>query len=117
MVWLRCHGRFGNATGLNQSPKCPKLLPKDEHYTKLVIEDYHRRVFHAGVSQTLAQLRLEYWVPHGRSTVRKVLKQCKICCRCEGSAYKLPNLPPLPKERVVEALPFEFWTTFYQAVH
>jgi len=105
---LRCHGRFGNATGLNQSAKCPKLLPKDEHYTKLVIEDYHRRVFHAGVSQTLAQLRAEYWVPHGRSTVRKVLKRCKICCRCEGSAYKLPNLPPLSKERVVEALPFEY---------
>ena len=66
---VRCLRRFGNAISLNQSTKCPKLLPKDEHYTKLVIEDCHRRVFHA---QTLAQLRLEYWVPHGRSTVRKV---------------------------------------------
>ena len=105
---LRCHGRYGNATSLNQAAKCPKLLPKNEHYTKLVIEDCHERVFHTGVSQTLAQLRLEYWVPHGRSAVRKLLRQCKTCCRCEGSAYKLPNMPPWPKERVVQALPFEY---------
>ena len=40
--------------------------------------------------------------------MKKVLKQCKVCCRCEGSTYQLPNMPPLPKERVVEALPFEY---------
>lgn len=105
---LRCHGRYGNATSLSQATKYPKLLPKDEHYTTLIVEDCHKRVFHAGVSQTLAQIRLEYWIPHGRSTVRKLLKQCRICRRCEGSAFKLPNMPPWPKERVVEALPFEY---------
>ena len=106
---LQCHGRYGNATSLNQAAKCPKLLPKNEHYTKLVIEDYHRRVFHTGVPQTLAQLRLEYWVPHGRSAVRlKLLRQCKTCCRRKGSAYKLPNMPPWPKERIIQALPFEY---------
>ena len=41
-------------------------------------------------------MRLEYWVPHGRSAVRKLFRQCKTCCRCEGSAYKLPNMPPWP---------------------
>ncbi|XP_065896199.1 uncharacterized protein [Dysidea avara] len=105
---LRCHGRYENATSLNQAMKCPKLLPKDEHYTRLVVEDCHKRVFHAGVSQTLAQLRLEYWIPHGRSTVRKLLKQCRVCCRCEGTANRKPDMPPWPKERVVEALPFEY---------
>ena len=45
--------RYENATSLNQTMKCPKLLPKDEHYTRLVVEDCHKRVFHAGVSQTL----------------------------------------------------------------
>ena len=105
---LRCHGRYENATSLNQAMKCPKLLPKDEHYTRLVVEYCHKRVFHAGVSQTLAQLRLEYWIPHGRSTVRKLLKQCRVCCRCEGTAYRKPDMPPWPKERVVEALPFEY---------
>ena len=88
--------------------KCPKLLPKDEHYTRLVIEDCHNRVFHAGVSQTLAQLRLEYWIPHGWSTVKKLLKQCRVCCQWEGTAYRNPNMPPWPKKRVVEALPFEY---------
>ena len=39
--------------------------------------------------------------------VRKLLKQCRVCGRCEGGAYNLPKMPPWPKERVVEALPFE----------
>ena len=91
---LQCHGRYGNANSLNQATKCSKLLPKDEHYTKLVVDDCHKRVSHAGVSQTLAQLRSEYWIPHGRSVVRKQLKQCRVCRWCEGSAFKLPSMPP-----------------------
>ena len=89
---LQCHGRFGNATSLNQLTKFQKLQPKDEYCTKFVIENCHRRVLHAGVSQTLAQLKLEYWVPYGRSIVRKILKQCKVCCRCEGSCFALSEI-------------------------
>ena len=97
---LRCHGRYENATSLNQAMKCPKLLPKDEHYTRLVVEDCHKRVFHAGVSQALAQLRLEYWIPHGRSTVRKLLKQGRVCCRCEGTAYRSQTCHPGPRNEL-----------------
>ena len=98
---------------MSQGTKFPKLLPKDEHYTKLIVEDFHRQAFHAGVSQTLSHLRSEYWIPQGISVVRKLLKQCQACGRYEGGAYSLPKMPPWPKnkwwpkERVVEALPFE----------
>ena len=37
---LKCHGRFGNAE-LTQAAKFPKLLPKDDYFTILVIEDAH----------------------------------------------------------------------------
>ena len=37
---LRCHGRFRNAE-ITQGAKFPKLLPKDEHFTQLVINDVH----------------------------------------------------------------------------
>ena len=42
---LRCKGRFAS------EDKSPILLPKKEHYTKLVIVKYHKNVLHAGVSQ------------------------------------------------------------------
>ena len=104
---LRCHGRLENAE-LTQGAKHPKLLPKEEYFTRLVIEDHHRRVLHSGISQTLAQVRYEYWIPHGRATVKKVLKDCRICRRVEGNPFVMPKMPPLPAERVARSLPFEY---------
>ena len=104
---IRCHGRYEN-TNLSQEVKYPKLLVRGEHYTSLVIRDYHKRAFHAGVSQTLAQVRTEYWIPRGRSQVKKELNRCTICQRAEGHPFKMPKMPPWPKERVTEALPFQY---------
>ena len=103
---LRCKGRYDNVN-LTDGARYPKLLHKSEHYTRLVIEDYHSKLLHSGVSQTLAHTRKEYWIPHGRSKVKKVLNQCRVCRRTEGNPYKMSRMPPWPKERVNEALPFE----------
>ena len=104
---IRCHGRYEN-TNLTQEVKYPKLLVRGEHYTSLVIRDYHKGAFHAGVSQTLAQVRTEYWIPRGRSQVKRELNRCTICRRAEGHPFKMPKMPPWPKERVTEALPFQY---------
>ena len=104
---LRCHGRFQNAD-LTQGAKFPKLLPSKEHFTKLVIEYYHKKILHSGVSQTLAQIRHEYWIPQGRAQIKRVLKNCSICRRTEGRPFLMPEMPPLPRERVVRSLPFEY---------
>ena len=37
---LRCQGRFENAE-LTQAAKCPKLIPKDSYFTRLVVKDMH----------------------------------------------------------------------------
>ena len=75
---LRCHGRFENAE-LTQASKFPKLLPKDDHFTRLIMEDVHIRVLHSGVSQTLAKVQIEYWIPHERVAVKKVMRNCRVC--------------------------------------
>ena len=75
---LRCQGRYQNAE-LTHGAMCPKLLPRREHYTQLVIEDSHHNILHAGVPQTLAEIRQNYWIFKGRSEVKKVLKHCKVC--------------------------------------
>ena len=53
---LRCYGRYKNAN-LDDEVKYPKLLPQKEHYTTLVIEDLHSKLFHAGVTHTCANTK------------------------------------------------------------
>ena len=86
---LRCYGRFLNAT-IPESAKHPKLLPRREHLTTLLIIEVHQRQIHSGVAHTLAQIREEYWIPQGRVEVRSVLSRCLLCRRMEGPSFRLP---------------------------
>ena len=104
---LRCHGRFLNAE-LSEAAKYPKLLPRYEYFTRLVIQEIHERLIHAGISHTLASLRQEYWLPQGRVEVRACVNRCLVCRRHEGPSFALPKMPPWPKQRVSESLPFQF---------
>ena len=104
---LRCHGRYANAD-ISEDMKCPKLLPRKDFFTELVILEIHGRLIHAGISHTLSQLRQEYWIPQGRAEVRRVIHQCVICKRHNGPSFCLPNMPPWPRERVSKARPFTY---------
>jgi len=102
---LRCYGRLTNSD-ISLTSKNPILLPKLDHFTYLVINDAHKTVFHSGIGHTLAQIRQRYWIPQGRSAVKKVLRDCRICRRWEGGPYQMPPMPPLPVERVTKIPPF-----------
>ena len=91
-------GRYENVD-MAESVKCPKLLHKDERFTRLVIEDNHSKCLHPVVSQTLA--RKEHWIPSGHSQVKKILNQCRACHRSEGNPFKMPRMPPWPKETLL----------------
>ena len=54
---IRCRGRFTNAINMPEETKKPIYLPKKEHWTKLLIKEFHERIFHAGISHTLSQIR------------------------------------------------------------
>ncbi|CAC5354904.1 unnamed protein product [Mytilus coruscus] len=104
---IRCIGRL-EAAQLSEGAKTPILLPKKNKVTELLIENMHRKYFHVGVSQTLSAMRQTYWIPQGRSEVKRVLRKCTICKRCEGGPYKMPLMPPLPKKRVNESASFTY---------
>ena len=104
---LTCHGRFLNAE-MSEDAKYPKLLPRRENFTRLVIKEIHERLIHAGISHTLSTLRQEYWLHQGRVEVRACLSHCLVCRRHEGPSFTLPRMPPWPKQRVSESLPFQF---------
>jgi len=104
---LRCHGHYCR-TDLPQEAKCPKLLPRGEYYTYLLIQEVHQQLVHVGVSHTLSQIRQEFWIPQGRAEVRKVISKCVVCKRHGGSSFWLPNMPAWLKERVSQSAVFQY---------
>ncbi|XP_065226222.1 uncharacterized protein LOC135849650 isoform X1 [Planococcus citri] len=102
---IRCHGRLVESC-LNDNAKFPILLPEKEYFTHLLIEKIHIDNYHVGVSHTLSELRKNFWIPKGRSTVYYVLKKCANCKYYDGGPYKYPAIPPLPEFRVNQSSPF-----------
>ncbi|GFT25025.1 uncharacterized protein TNCV_179421 [Trichonephila clavipes] len=55
------------------------LIPKEHHFTSLVIRHFHRVNFHAGQELVLSLIRQQFWIPHGKSAVKKELRNCIDC--------------------------------------
>ena len=73
-VW-RCEGRLENAE-LSYSTRYPIVLPKDHHFSLLIVQRAHYRVSHSGLKDTLTELRSCFWIPQGRSLVRQIINRC-----------------------------------------
>lgn len=104
---IRSQGRFKNAETVDEKPKYPILLPKDNPFTELVIRYYHNKNFHMGVQQTLTDIRTKYWIIHGKAQVKKSKLKCVVCKRAGGGAFSLPTMPPLQSERINRSTVFE----------
>ena len=103
---IRCHGRLINTPASKQN-KFPVLLPRDDLYTKLIIQNAHGKMLHSGVQSTLSAVRQEFWIPKGRATVRQTLQRCGICKKAQGGPFPYPPLAPLPQDRVQNSRPFD----------
>jgi len=98
LEYLRCHSRYSNAD-IDEETKHPKLLPRNNYFTRLLKLEVHEWIAHARIVHILNQLRQEYWVLLGWSEVSHIIYKC-VVCRChQGSPFCLP-LIPWPKEIV-----------------
>ena len=102
---LRCKGRIQNSS-LPYSAKFPILLPRKQHFTRLVIAQSHENVKHNGVGETLTETRSQFWIIKGRQAVKDVLSKCITCKKIQGRAFSSPPPPPLPSFRVSDDLAF-----------
>lgn len=100
-VW-RCQGRLLHAD-LPVGTRHPILLDKTQYLTQLIVEDCHKST-KLGVSDTLVQIRTQYWILRGCQFVRKVIYKSVTCRRFMRKPFNPP--PPLPLCRVQEAHPF-----------
>ena len=69
---VRVGGRLSSAP-VDFSLRHPVILPKESHFTDLVVRQYHESSGHSGYNGTLSSLHEMYWIERGSSAVKKVL--------------------------------------------
>ena len=69
-------------------------------FSKLLVKLIHFKVLHNGVKDMLNELRTRFWISKARKFISSVIKNCFICKKVEGPAYKYPPDPDLPSTRV-----------------
>ena len=68
---VRVGGRLSSAP-VDFSLRHPVILPKESHFTDLVVRQYHESSGHPGYNGTLSSLREMYWIERGSSAVKKI---------------------------------------------
>ena len=87
----RSSSRISNAKSLSYDAKNPIILCRNHRLTEMIVWDAHNRIKHLGERQTLAEIRSCYWIPRGKSFVKKVLHRCITCKRFNSRSYSYPN--------------------------
>ena len=105
--YIRCGGRIHYAP-VAEWAKFPCLLPGRHHLTRLIIQDTHERLPHAGISATVNQLRQKYWILSIRQNTKTVLCKCVTCRKVIGKLYAITDPPLLPMYRLQDSDPFTF---------
>ena len=72
----------------------PVILASGDHIKRLIIDDIHKRVLHAGVDHTLSELRYRFWASEARATVNRILQSC-IPCRNRRARPRQPEMGDL----------------------
>ena len=99
---MRVGGRIADAP-IAFDTKFPMIVPPKHHVTQLLMASFHQKLLHAGQNHILAHLREKFWIPNGRSTVRKVVRSCMTCKKQRAATM----------EQMMSALP-AFHTTAYE---
>ncbi|GFT79902.1 integrase_H2C2 domain-containing protein, partial [Nephila pilipes] len=105
---LRVGGRLQHSE-LPLNHKHPMLIPNNCNICDLIIDHYHGFYLHTGVEATLANLRTQFWITNGRSTVKRVLHKCLKCLQQEikNEKYFYPHSEPdgQPSQTPIVMLP------------
>ncbi|GFW46394.1 integrase catalytic domain-containing protein [Trichonephila clavipes] len=96
---LRVGGRLRLQQTLKFEQKHPMLIPKNHHFTSLIIRYFHRVNFHAGQERVLSLIRQKFWIPHGKSAVKKELRNCIDCFKLVAKPVS-QMMGDLPIERI-----------------
>lgn len=101
---LRVGGRL-RFSPLTYDRKHPLLLPANDPFVKLLVQDYHLLTLHGGPKITLALLQHQYWIVGARNLVRKCYHECVVCVRHRAPRQD-PKMGDLPVSRFAQGFSF-----------
>ncbi|XP_008179837.1 uncharacterized protein LOC103308371 [Acyrthosiphon pisum] len=102
---LRVGGRLKHSE-LGYNMKHPIILPKNQSFTTMIINQVHLHNLHSSLSVTMTLFGQRYWIIHNRSSVKKVLHNCIKCYRFrKATCHQL--MSNLPTSRITPATAFE----------
>ncbi|GFT52338.1 integrase catalytic domain-containing protein [Trichonephila clavipes] len=96
---LRVGGRLRIQKTLKFEQRHSMLIPKEHHFTSLVIRHFHGVNFHAGQEQVLSLIRQQFWILHGKLAVKKELRNCIDCFKLVAKPVS-QMMGDLPIERI-----------------
>ncbi|KAK9739109.1 Integrase zinc binding domain [Popillia japonica] len=75
---MRVYGRLQNSQ-FNENKKFPLILDAKHTLTKLIFNDAHLKLMHAGPQLLLSHIRENYWPIGGRNLAKQVVRNCVTC--------------------------------------
>nr|XP_037876794.1 uncharacterized protein LOC119630680 isoform X1 [Bombyx mori]XP_037876795.1 uncharacterized protein LOC119630680 isoform X1 [Bombyx mori] len=101
---LRVGGRL-TLSSYNFEKRHQMLLHAKHWLTKLLFQQEHLRLLHAGPQLLLYTVRESIWPIAGRDLARTTTRQCVKCRRISGKTFN-PIMGSLPEQRVNPGFPF-----------
>lgn len=101
---LRVGGRLSNSN-LPENSKHPLLIPKSCNLAILICRYYHALTGHSGPTFGLSLSRKKFWIVHGRSLFRSVVRRCVLCAKLRPRSAQ-PVQGNLPACRTEICFPF-----------
>lgn len=86
--------------------RLPIVLPSKNDIIERLIFYMHIKSCHVNVQSLMSILREKYWILGGRRTIKKAISKCIVCKRQHVKPLGL-SAPPLPLDRVRDAVAFE----------
>jgi len=96
---IRVGGRLSNACQIGFDFKHQILLPKNEHFVKILIDYYHKKYLHTGPYLLFSLLRHKYWILSARNLIRQRIRSCNYCFKFKPKP-NFPIMANLPAPRV-----------------
>ena len=100
---IRIGGRLKHSN-LSYDAKNQILLPGNLPFTRLLLQDIHKRIGHREKHRMLAELRQRFWIPRAGQLIKSMLSKC-VDCRMYFAYPEGQHMADLPSDRGIGDLP------------
>ncbi|XP_039434837.1 uncharacterized protein LOC120416979 [Culex pipiens pallens] len=97
-------GRLRHAS-ISGTRKHPMIIDHKHPFAVIVMEYYHRSMFHVGQQALVSAVRGRFWPTNARNLARQVIHRCVDCYRVKPKVHE-QLMADLPPERVLPSTPF-----------